>query len=251
MFSVGQTEQRVSAQFQLSCLPQTLSAGQVVAVLGSNGAGKSSLLSCWAEGGTKAAPIRWHGHLLAQLGRQRQAIERSYLMQQQSLNFPLRCLDLVAMGAAPWALPGQDLTPICLRTMKAFACLEHQDQVYTKLSGGQQQRVQLARVFLQVAEAKHGGLIFLDEPTSAQDLAHQHQIYQQIAREAEAKQALILVSMHDLNHALKYADHCLVLAQGELVASGPPRTVLTPAFVRQHWHFEPSMVDWQGARYLF
>lgn len=251
MFYVPKTKLQLSPKFQLQCPAQQFTPGQVVAVLGTNGAGKSSLLSCWADGGTKAAPISWHGQNFSKLSRQQQAQERSYLMQQQSFHFPIRSQDLVQMGAAPWAQAGQDDTSLVLQTMNSFACLEFKNVPYAKLSVGQQQRVQLSRIFLQVQQAKFGGLIFLDEPTSAQDLAHQHQILQTISHHAKTKQALIFISMHDLNHALKYADQCLVLSQGKWLSSGTPLTVLTPEFVRQHWQIEPEVFVEANKRYMF
>jgi iron complex transport system ATP-binding protein len=99
-------------------------------------------------------------------------------------------------------------------------------RVYAHLSLGQQQRVLLARALAQSAGA--GRLMLLDEPASAMDLWHIHNTMRQLRHLTRAGLA-VLVVLHDLNLAARYADTVWLLDRGRLAASGPWDRVLTPA----------------------
>jgi iron complex transport system ATP-binding protein len=92
-----------------------------------------------------------------------------------------------------------------------------------ELSGGQRQLVSLAQTL-----GREPDVMLLDEPTSALDLRHQYEVAALVRRVARARGLIALVSIHDINLALRFADRVLVLAEGRLVAFGEPRTVVTP-----------------------
>jgi iron complex transport system ATP-binding protein len=100
------------------------------------------------------------------------------------------------------------------------------ERIYAHLSLGQQQRVLLARAIAQAAGA--GRLMLLDEPASAMDLWHIHRTMGQL-RALTRKGLSVLVVLHDLNLAARYADTVWLLDRGRLAAAGPWNTVLTPA----------------------
>ena len=97
------------------------------------------------------------------------------------------------------------------------------DRLYTELSGGEKQRVQLARVFAQIwqkSDAKNGTrLLLLDEPTAALDLGHQRLLMNSIREMASQGVAVVMV-LHDINLAARYADKALALLCSERLAFG-------------------------------
>jgi iron complex transport system ATP-binding protein len=107
------------------------------------------------------------------------------------------------------------------------------ERVFRTLSVGQQQRVALARAIAQldpggVGSSGRSGCLVLDEPTSAMDLLHVHQVTQML-RELATAGAAIIVAMHDLARVAAFADDVWLLHRGRLVAAGPAGEVMQPA----------------------
>ena len=97
-----------------------------------------------------------------------------------------------------------------------------------RLSGGERQRVHLARALCQLSAAAHSGrrgLLFLDEPTSSLDLAHQLLILEEARKEAHRGSGVFVV-LHDLNLAARFGDRIALLCRGSIVAQGTPVNVL-------------------------
>ena len=97
-----------------------------------------------------------------------------------------------------------------------------------ELSGGQRQMVGLAQVIVRAPR-----LLLLDEPTSALDLRWQLQVLQAVRAMVQQQGAIGLVAVHDLNLALRFCQHVLVLGGGRVLAAGDPAQVLTPALLQQ------------------
>ena len=106
------------------------------------------------------------------------------------------------------------------------------ERLYTQLSGGERQRVQLARVLSQIWDAGDGGLLLLDEPTAALDLAHQ-QLVLDVVRKLSARGCAVALAIHDLNLIAGLADTIAVLAGGRLAACGSPRQIVTEQLFRE------------------
>lgn len=115
----------------------------------------------------------------------------------------------------------------------AAAHVDHlAERSYMTLSGGERQRVQLARVLAQVWQGHEPRYLLLDEPTNNLDLAHQHGTLE-IAAEFSQRGVGVLAILHDLNLAAQYADHILVMQQGQVLAAGHPQMVLTPQVIQE------------------
>lgn len=95
-------------------------------------------------------------------------------------------------------------------------------RLYHTLSGGEQQRVHIARVLAQQTD-----ILLLDEPIAALDIAHQHQVMQLLANQAKAGKAMLVV-LHEINIALRYATQITLLHQGRVHAQGKPENAITP-----------------------
>ncbi len=117
------------------------------------------------------------------------------------------------------------------------------DRRVDTLSGGERQRVVLARALVQETP-----LLVLDEPTAALDVGHQLEVLELIADLRTERDLTVVTTVHDLSVAGQFADTIAVLAEGRLVADGPPRQVLTPEIVGTHWGVDAACdIDEDGA----
>jgi iron complex transport system ATP-binding protein len=202
---------------------------KVTAILGPNGAGKSTLLKCLT--GAKqcdSGKININGQAIDSYSLESLSRLRAVLSQATPVDFPFTALEIVRMGRNPHdndssAGPDDDIAHKALEIVDALAM---KDRVFPTLSGGEQQRIQLARVVAQLWGEK-SVYLFLDEPTSALDLKHQHQVLKFVAALAENRNMAIIIVLHDLNLALRYADQVVLLKDGKLFASGDTSEVLT------------------------
>ena len=212
-------------------LTVTLSPGEVLAVIGANGAGKSTLLKALCgDLIPHQGVVDIDGRPLSSIPIGELARLRGVLPQYSSLAFPFSVIDVVLMGRHPHnnGNDGEEDRRYAREALRMVDMLHLSDRIYTTLSGGEAQRVQLARVLAQIWDAPPGDdrYLFLDEPTSSLDLAHQHGILA-IARLLAAKGYGIFVVLHDLNLAAQYADRVLLLKDGRRLALGTPREVLS------------------------
>jgi iron complex transport system ATP-binding protein len=210
-----------------------LEPGQVLGLAGPNGAGKSSLLRLIAGDIPLAAGrLQLGGKSRDQWPRRQLARRLAYLPQLSLLNFPYTVEEVVALGRMPHDTGLAIDDGIMARAMAATDITGLQRRLYTRLSGGEKQRVQLARVLCQVWDAGPGGLLLLDEPTTALDLAHQQLVLGTVQQLAATGCAVVLV-VHDLNLVAGLADTIAVLQDGRVAACGPPREIFTEQLFRE------------------
>lgn len=203
--------------------------GEILALLGPNGAGKSTLLQAISgelpiQSGTlniqNIPRTAWELSKIAQV--------LAVLPQLDTLHFPLTVLEVVMLGRIPHATSAaenQTIAELCLQMVDMLAL---KDRQYTWLSGGERQRAQIARVLAQIYQSspEEARYLLLDEPTSALDLAHQHQLFK-LLRELTRQKIGIVVTVHDLNLAMLYADRVILLQEGKVMDEGLPMAVLT------------------------
>jgi iron complex transport system ATP-binding protein len=186
--------------------------GEVLALLGPNGCGKSSLMRAVARAGPLAGgSCRLEGRV-------------SYLPQDAPAALALTVLEVVLLGR---------LGRLSLRvaeedTAAAAAALEEvgaralMGMTLAELSGGQRQLVFLAQALAGAPE-----VLLLDEPTSALDLRNQYQALALLRNVTRVRNIATLIVLHDLNAAVRFADRLALMHEGRVVAEGPAATVLT------------------------
>lgn len=216
----------------LSDVSLCLEPGQLLAVLGANGAGKSSLLSAiTGEIQYEHGLIHFDAIDLATISVAGQARMRAVLPQQTELTFPFSVQEVVAMGAYPFneASPRQ-VAQWLEQALVLLDAVSLKDRPYEQLSGGEQRRIQLARVLVQclaMAACEGRVYLFLDEPLANMDPKHQLQLLSVLRQLAHERQFAILLIMHDVNLAAQ-CDQILLLGKQTVVAAGSPSAVLNP-----------------------
>ena len=198
--------------------------GRLTAVIGPNGAGKSTLLML-AAGllAPRSGRVTLDGEPLARIGRRALALRRAYLPQAARAEWPISVERLVALGLTP-SLPAFGPLRPTLQTQVDAALAAHdltalRDRPATDLSGGELARAMLARA--TVADPK---LLIVDEPTAGLDPRHALDAALRLRARADAGRTVVM-AIHDLDLALRFADDAVALKDGRLMAAGPIATL--------------------------
>ncbi|RZS53305.1 ABC transporter ATP-binding protein [Sphaerotilus mobilis] len=205
----------------ISC---TLQPGCLTALIGPNGSGKSTFMRALA------GLLPHEGSIgFGATGTRRRPDRVGYMPQLSAGAVGLSVIEVVLLGRLSrlgWRVPPADLEA-CAGWLARLGLDALAHRPFDALSGGQRQKVMLAQ-----ALASESSLLLLDEPTSALDLRHQLDVLESVRSLTHERQLTTVAILHDLNAVARYADRVLVLANGQLVASGTPTEVLKPALLQ-------------------
>lgn len=219
-----------------------LQSGTVTALIGPNAAGKSTLLRLMmGQYRPSHGRIELEGKQISEFAATRRAELISYVPQHSGLGFAYTVRQIIEMGGYVYGADGGEAVDYSL---KLCGLCDVQDRVMAHLSGGQQQRVLLARAIVQ--SYKQGKVMLLDEPVSHMDLWHIHRSLLLLRHLAGKRGLAILVVLHDLNLAVRYADHVWLMANGRFTAVGPWRQVLRPEILQPVYQVRMRLVDHGG-----
>ena len=196
---------------------------EFLGIIGPNGSGKSTLLKCiYRILKPDSGVIYLDGRRLDEFSYRETALKMAVVAQHSNYNFDFTVLSIVLMGRTPYKklLEGdstEDIDIAC-SALKKVGLSGMEDRLFSTLSGGEQQRVILARALTQDTEC-----LLLDEPTNHLDIKYQLQIMDV----AKTTRKTVIAVIHDLNIAAMYCDRIIVMNEGEIVALGTPKDVLT------------------------
>lgn len=211
--------------------------GEIVALVGPNGAGKSTLLRVLSGDAVPSSgrvrvcgrdPRAWKAKQLAR--------RRAVMSQSHTVAFSFTVREVVEMGRVPYDRSDAD-DDIVDRALRDGDVADLADRDATTLSGGELSRTVFGRVLAQTTR-----IVLLDEPTAALDLRHQEQVMKSATRLAAAGCCVIVV-LHDLNLAARYAHRIAMFFGGRLVAEGPPSQVLTADRIRDVYGQDVRILD--------
>lgn len=205
----------------------SVAAGEFTVILGHNGSGKSTLMSLLArQQMPDAGSIRLNNQPIDALSQRDLARQIAFLPQRLPDVAGLNVRELVALGRYPWrGLFGRwraEDARVIDEAMAQTGVTPFADQLADQLSGGERQRAWLAMLL-----AQQSPLLLLDEPTSALDLAHQYESMALLRRLNRDTGRGVVVILHDINLAARYADRVLALKGGRLVFDGAPEALLS------------------------
>jgi iron complex transport system ATP-binding protein len=227
----------------------TISAGEIVGLIGPNGSGKTTLLRILAnlrlpDEGT----VGYAGRSATQIGARRLSQQIAYLAQSAAVHWPMRVETLVALGRLPHQRPMQGLTSsdraAVERAMIACDVLAFRERTMSEVSGGERVRILLARALAVEAE-----MLLADEPIAALDPLHQLQVMELLRRTAREGRGVVVV-LHDLALAARYCDRLVLLAGGGILAEGEPGDVLTDTHIAAAYGVDVVRGQKDGVPYL-
>ncbi|UBR48326.1 ABC transporter ATP-binding protein [Halomonas sp. FeN2] len=218
---------RVSARYGRRAILEDITTpcfqgGQVVALLGPNAAGKSTLFR------RILGLLKGEGEVIISGTNAERPV--GYMPQDTGAKAVLTVYEsvlLARMQGRGLKVQPEDLAQVD-RALEELSITPLGERDIGDLSGGQRQLVSAAQALVQEPE-----ILMLDEPTSALDLNRQISLLTVLRRLADERQMLILVALHDLGHALRFADAAMMLENGRLIACGPTAEVITPELLRQ------------------
>lgn len=208
--------------------------GQVTAIIGPNGSGKTTLLrALTGELRLAAGRVTLNGTDIALLKSPELAMRRAVLAQQTALGFPFTATEVIRIGLTAHPGPEAARDTLIRDALAAVDLPEHAGRLYQEMSGGEQQRVQLARALAQVWQPvtpEGPRWLFLDEPVSSLDIAHQLTVMRLAADYARRGGGVVAV-MHDLNLTAMFADRVLLMRGGRVLGEGGPAAIMTDALL--------------------
>ena len=226
----------------ISELNLAIPAGQITVLVGANGCGKSTLLRGLARllkphSGT----VYLDGKSIFKLSTKEVAKHLGILPQGPVAPEGLTVRELVAQGRYPhqgwlqqWSPEDERITNQALITTDMIDMAE---RPLENLSGGQRQRAWIAMALAQDTQ-----ILLLDEPTTFLDLAHQIEVLDLLYDLNQSQGRTIIMVLHDLNQACRYADYLVAIAAGRILASGKPDEVMTEEMIRQLFMLECRIV---------
>ncbi|MEW1718250.1 ABC transporter ATP-binding protein [Streptomyces sp. NPDC093109] len=224
-------------------LDLAVAPGEVTAIVGANACGKSTLLRSMSRLLTpREGRVVLDGRQVHRMPAKELARTLGLLPQSPVAPEGITVLDLVGRGRHPhqgvftrWSEKDDAAVASAL---EATRTVELADRAVDELSGGQRQRVWIA-----MALAQQTDLLLLDEPTTFLDASHQIEVLDLLTDLNRTRGTTVVMVLHDLNLAARYADHLVALADGRIHASGSPAEVLTAEMVAAVFGLESRVIE--------
>lgn len=221
-----------------------IAKGMCLAVLGNNGAGKSTMIKCINK---ILEPDQGYvyvdGNNISDMNINLMARQTAYVAQQNEIN-GCTVYDAVLLGRKPyirWDATEED-HKIVRRSIENMGLNGFEMRYLDELSGGEVQKVMLARALAQQPK-----LLLLDEPTSSLDPKNQYSVMRQVCRISRTEKIAVIVIIHDLNLAMRYCDRFLFLKDGKIFAYGGLE-IMTKECLEAVYDMAFDIIDYRGTK---
>jgi len=226
----------------------TTAPGGITAILGPNGSGKTTIFNCISGIWTgNSGEVLFRGDDISRKRPHERAGIISVVPQHHEPAFPYTVFQAVLMGRAPhigmFSAPSKKDRETAAAAIETMGLSALKERAYTRLSGGERQMVLIAR-----AVAQDTPVMILDEPTSHLDIRNQVMVLDMVHSIARTKGVTVLMTVHDPNLALIYADQVVLLNRGAVAASGRPGRVISPKNLRTVYGDTVKVINAGGER---
>ena len=225
MITIEGVRREYSDEVAIGPVDLVIPAGGITALIGPNGAGKSTLLTMAGRlMGMDAGAIEVAGYDIAKTKSADLAKIVSILRQENHFVTRLTVRQLVGFGRFPYTKGrlNQADEQLISQAIDFLALGDLEHRYLDELSGGQRQRAYVAMVLAQDTE-----VVLLDEPLNNLDMKHAVTMMAQLRRAADELGRTIVIVLHDINFAARYADHICAMRDGRVVEFGPPAEIMT------------------------
>jgi len=219
--------------------------GELLAILGPNGVGKTTLFRCiLGEQKRYSGTIAIDGADLRTLSARETAHRVAYIPQTHAMTFRFSVRDVVLMGTShtlsPLASPGRVQERIAEEALEKLGIGHLSNRSFDTLSGGEQQLAYVARALAQQAK-----ILLMDEPTSSLDYGNQLRVLD-VVKDLAGDGYTVLLSTHNPQHALWYADRVLALFDGSVAAFGGTEETLTTELLKTLYGTSVNLFETPG-----
>lgn len=217
---------------RLKSVSSEIEIGKITTIIGPNGCGKSTLLSVMSRNHVPSSgEIIFDGKSISEYKPKEFARKLAVVHQQNEAPADITVEKLISFGRMPYKnifSPQTDEDREAIE--RALVCTNLQskrDKPIYALSGGERQRVWIAMTL-----AQNTPMLFLDEPTTYLDIYYQLEILELVKELNEVYGLTIVMVLHDINQAIRYSDHIIVMKDGEIITKGNPNDVITEEMVK-------------------
>lgn len=229
-------------QVIINSLDLHIPENKITIIIGPNGCGKSTLLkSIMRIIPYKKGSILLDGENMKQLSQKKISKKIALLPQSPIIPDGIKVRELVAYGRFPHQKMMSGLTKkdyeIIDWALNQTGVYDIKDKLVSELSGGQRQRVWIALSIAQKTDT-----LILDEPTTYLDMAHQLEVLELLKRLNHENKTTIIMVIHELNHASKFADHIIGMRKGEVIFEGAPIDVITKDNLRRLYEIDAQLI---------
>ncbi|MFV0574006.1 MAG: ABC transporter ATP-binding protein [Vibrio sp.] len=243
MFTLNQVRVNRDNRDILSIDELTIPSDGLTVVLGHNGSGKSTLVNLLSgQSEADSGSVKLNDTEISSFSQKQLAKEIAFLPQKLPDVAGLTVQELVKLGRFPWrGVFGRwqnDDEKIILEAMQKTGVEQYANNLADKLSGGERQRAWVSMLL-----AQQSPVLILDEPTSALDVHHQYHLMDLLQQLNQESHCGVLVILHDLNLALRYATHIVALKKGKIAFSGEKELLLDEQRLTDLYQTDIQLLD--------
>ena len=217
---------------RLKSVSSEIEIGKVTTIIGPNGCGKSTLLGVMSRNhDPRSGEVILDGKAISQYKPKEFARKLAVVHQQNEAPADMTVEKLTSFGRMPhkniFSSQTDEDREAIERALAYTNLLSKRDKEIHALSGGERQRVWIAMTLAQETP-----MLFLDEPTTYLDIYYQLEILELVKELNEVHGLTIVMVLHDINQAIRYSDHIIVMKDGEIVTKGKPDDVVTESMIK-------------------
>ncbi|WP_283750880.1 ABC transporter ATP-binding protein [Bacillus cereus] len=217
---------------RLKSVSSEIEVGKITTIIGPNGCGKSTLLGVMSRNhDPRSGEVMLDGKAISQYKPKEFARKLAVVHQQNEAPADITVEKLTSFGRMPYknifSTQTDEDSEAIERALTCTRLQDKRDKPIHALSGGERQRVWIAMTL-----AQNTPMLFLDEPTTYLDIYYQLEILELVKELNEVHGLTIVMVLHDINQAIRYSDHIIVMKDGEIMMKGKPGEVVTEDMIK-------------------